>query len=128
MVAVRVIIVELRFRPRRRIGKDADVLLHIPQGVRAVADPAHLRIFGSPGQKVTLDTCGMRNRGVWLEVRIARDHGLLRSRIFVAVVAFEFLRLGPLEHASDHSRVRGVQEFRVVDLLRAARATASGLA
>src|SRR5262249_8404418 len=59
VVAVRVMVEELRFRSRRRIGEDADVFLHIPQGVRAVAYPAHLRIFGPRGHEMALNTGGV---------------------------------------------------------------------
>src|SRR5262245_49761113 len=105
MVVVRIKIEELRFRPRRRIGKDADILFHLLQGLRAVTNQAHFRIFRSPGHEMALDTGGVCDLGAWLRVRIARDLWLLGSRVLMAVVAFEFLRLSLFEHAPDHSRV-----------------------
>src|SRR5262245_66020708 len=126
---MRIIIVELRFRPRRRIWKNADILFHLLQGLRAVTNQAHFRIFRSRGHKMAFDTGGVCDLGAWLRVRIARDLGLLGSRVLMAVVAFEFLRLSLSEHAPDLSCVRRVLEFRVVDLLISAlRARSPGLA
>ena len=129
MVAVGEVIVELRFRPRFRIWKIADILLlqfHHPG--RFVTDRTHRRIFDSPGHHMAIEAGGVRDLGARLQVRIACDHRLLSSWILMAIVAFEFLRLGLPEHASDRSRVRRVLEFRVVDPLSAARVIAPGLA